>query len=319
MCRSDQQAPARALLVTVLLGALAGCAEAPDEQPRTTTQPSITEEYRATRPSTAELRAAFDYDPAIPLDVTTVRPPADDPGSTVQVSEINYNDGSNGRAAAYLVIPADEAGGPLPGVIFAHGSDAPLDTFLDEARDLAAGGAVALLPRTEFEPKGTPDEDLAMIKKAVLVERRGLDVLAAMPQVDPSRLAVVGHSWGAIQAAIVAGTDPRPVAVISAAGIPRFSEFLYSQGNGAADRAAYVDRLAVADPIWQLAVPGGRTVFLQHGSSDFNVDSAEADELHAAAAEPREVKIYDAGHALDRELIARADRLEFLTRILRIA
>lgn len=283
--------------------------------PRPATTASPTPAYRAARPTDEALRSAFQYDASRPLDMV-LQPATDDQRPGVQVAEVSYDDGSGGRASALLVRPVGRTG-RLPAVIFAHGSDAPVRTFLDEAAELVSSGAVALLTTTSFDPRGSSEQDLAMVRKAVVLQRRGLDLLANLPDVDQGRLAVVGHSWGATQAAILAGVEPRLRAAVVAATGPRFSEFLWSGSGGTGDRGPYLDRLAVVDPIWHLALPGHRTVLLQHGTSDRIVGQSEADELHVAAAEPKQVKAYQAGHGLDREPAARGDRLAFLTEVLR--
>jgi fermentation-respiration switch protein FrsA (DUF1100 family) len=51
-------------------------------------------------------------------------------------------------------------------------------------------------------------------------------------------------------------------------------------------------------------------LLLQNGTSDEYIPVADAEELHAAAPQPKEVRWYDAGHSLTQQ--AGTDRLQWL-------
>src|SRR5262245_4966921 len=102
---------------------------------------------------------------------------------------------------AYLVRPAEAAPDSCAGILFWHwldtqAPDGNRTQFRNEAEGLAARGVVSLLPQGRFPwtiaPSGSA-ADRAEIEAEVGRLRAGLDLLAARPEVDPSRLAVVGH------------------------------------------------------------------------------------------------------------------------------
>jgi dienelactone hydrolase len=235
----------------------------------------------------------------------------------VVVEPIAYQSADR-RTDAYLVRPAIEPDEAIPGVVYAHGGGGSADTFLDEAIELAGTGAVAILPRTVFDSTGDAAADLGFVEAAVALERIALDLLAQRADVDPERLGVVGHSWGATQAAILAGIEPRLAAVVVAATGPRYAEFAWSlHDRPAAERAAYLGVVGRADPVRHLAVEGRRTVLMQFGRLD-RIPTADVQELWHVAAGDKELAEFECGHDLVHHEPARLSRLTFLHRTLRI-
>ena len=72
------------------------------------------------------------------------------------------------------------------------------------------------------------------------------------------------------------------------------------------------------EPIRFVARSSPTPLLLQNGRNDPLVTVEDAEELHAAAGAPKEIKWYDAGHNLATFPAARADRLAFLQRELGI-
>ena len=54
------------------------------------------------------------------------------------------------------------------------------------------------------------------------------------------------------------------------------------------------------------------SILFQSARQDYNVPAADAEALHEAASEPRAVRWYDTGHALDAQ--AHVDQLDWLAR-----
>ena len=149
------------------------------------------------------------------------------------VDNITYADG----VAAWLVQPDEAAGAadPFAGVVLWHWfSQEPLgdrNEFLDEARQLAERGVVSLLPQGRFpwfsDPTGSA-HDRDAIEEEVGRLTTGLDLLAARPDVDATRLALVGHDFGAMYGALAVSCDERTKAFVFMAGTQSFSDwFLY--------------------------------------------------------------------------------------------
>jgi pimeloyl-ACP methyl ester carboxylesterase len=84
--------------------------------------------------------------------------------------------------------------------------------FLSEAVELAGQGVVSILPQGHFpwvpDPDGTAG-DVTLVRNQVAAYRAVLDRLAAHKAVDPDRIAVVGHDYGAMYGALLADRDRR--------------------------------------------------------------------------------------------------------------
>jgi len=246
-----------------------------------------------------------------------------DPPVTVQQLTYAQLDGS--RNAATLVKPADSAAGPAPGrpaILFLHWYGPPDPTsnrtqFLPEAVELAGAGVVALLvdtPWTQERWFGTRDsaKDFQFTEQMPKNVRRALDLLLAQPGIDRTRVAVVGHDFGAMWGALAVASDPRVTHFVYAAGTSSFTDwYLYTPKREGADREAFIAKLAPLDPIAYLPKIAPRPVLLQFGTKDPHVKNEAARAQADATKEPKTVKIYEnAEHELTFQ--ARVDRLAWL-------
>jgi uncharacterized protein len=196
---------------------------------------------------------------------------------------------------------------PKPTLLLLHGCPG-LEKNLDIAIRLREAGWNALL----FHYRGCWGSagryDLRTIPRDVTA---AIDYLAGFPQVDPGRIAVLGHSLGGWAALVTAAAEPRlrAVAVYGAAprlgtGLPlgpawveeEFTRFLAATPEEFASQLAVVaeqmDGLKAAETI------GPRPLLVVHGTADRWVPVADAREL-AARAGPhcRYVEVQGANHA----------------------
>jgi pimeloyl-ACP methyl ester carboxylesterase len=211
----------------------------------------------------------------------------------------------------------------VPGIVMWHwlDSEAPdgdRTQYLDEAADLAAAGAVCLLPQGRF-PWSTPPSGATADTVAVLAEvgrlRAGLDLLVARPDVDPARLAVVGHDYGGMLAAVEAADDDRVRALVIVAATPRWGDWSLVFWDLAEDRLDYLRGMRPIDPvevIGRVTAPG---VLFQFGRRDFFIAAMSGLEFHGAAPAGSELLAYETGHDMRLPEI-RADRRAFLGRAL---
>jgi dienelactone hydrolase len=157
--------------------------------------------------------------------------------------------------------------------------------------------------------------------------RRGLDLLAARPEVDPKRLAYIGHSLGATVGGTLAGVEKRPIAYVLMAGyasLTRATSTGHDQGALAfqelltpEQRRAYIDALAPLDAVDYLGQAAPAKLLFQFAKNDEFITPLDAATSLAAASDPKEVKWYDTDHYFNEQ--ARRDRGNWLDHTLKTA
>jgi cephalosporin-C deacetylase-like acetyl esterase len=244
----------------------------------------------------------FAYDASAPLDVRET-------GATstagARVVELTYASPKGGRVPATLVLP--EAEGRHPAVIFQHGGgDARRSDFQAEALDLARVGIASLLVDAPFNRPGRAPwltwdaSDRAAYVQNVIDLRRGIDLLAQRPEVDPERIALAGFSYGGGLAGIVAAVDHRLAAVVVMSGPGRITGPLRAEGVRqhipAKKLARYVAAMKTVDALPYVGRATAPFLF-QFGRRD-TLTASGAFKAYAAAAKRATVKWYPAGHEL---------------------
>ena len=266
----------------------------------------------------------FDYDGNAPLDV---RQNGVEHRTGVDVLDISYASPKGGRVPAYLVVPSGK--GPFAAVIWGHwywenSAMRNRKEFLEEAVALAPAGVVSLLTdgpvaRPGHKEDRTPlnEQQVTDLVQAVVDMRRGADLLLSRKDVDPKRLAYVGHSYNASVGAFLSGVDKRFHAfVLMAGGLSdevdmKSSEFQeYRKKVGAEKMDAFVAKYFWTDPGKFVAHAAPAAVFLQYASQEKFLNPARAREYEALVSEPKRLGLYDAPHALNAA--ARRDRIAFL-------
>lgn len=238
------------------------------------------------------------------------------------ITDVTYQTLTGTRRAAYLVTPSKAAGGPGPAILFVHWYEPPNPTssrkeFLPDAVELAGEGVISLLVDTmwsdpDWFTSRDPENDLGHSIEQVKELRRALDILVSRPGVDPSRVLYVGHDFGAMYGALVAGLEAsRLKGFVFMAGTRSFSDwFLFWPKRDDAAKAETIRRLAPLDPTRHLATAGELPMLFQFATRDKFVARPAAEALVASASGPKEVRWYDAEHGLNAD--ATRDRLAWL-------
>jgi len=273
---------------------------------------------------------AFDYDAKAPLDIQEI---GVEHRGDIAVHDISFASPKGGRIPAYLVVPPGK--GPFAAVLWGHwywpnSAFFNRKEFLAEAVVLAGSGVVSLLPtgpaaRPGYVEDKTPlnEQQVTDILQAVVDMRRGADLLLARTDVDPARLAYVGHSYDATVGGFLSGVDKRFRAFVLMAGglsdavdMKSIEYKQYRLKVGAAKFDAFSAKYAWLDPGKFVSHAAPATVFLQYATRESFLTSARAQEYAAIVSEPKRFKLYEAPHALNAE--ARRDRIAFLCEQLQI-
>ena len=274
--------------------------------------------------SGAATPSLFDYDGTKPVDVqpahasgkASAGQPAD-----VRVRQITYAQLDGSRNGATLVLPPSSSAAPHPAVLFLHWYEPPRPTsnrteFLAEAVELAASGVVSLLIDTPWTAeRWFPTRDSAKDYDFTIQQakdfRRAIDVLLSQPGLDTSRVAAVGHDFGAMWGALAVAGDSRVTHFVYMAGTRSFTDwYLFTPKREGAERDAFVAKLAPLDPITHLAKVSPRPVLLQFGTKDTFVKNEAATAMADAIPGPKTVKTYEFEHELTYQ--ARVDRIAWL-------
>jgi pimeloyl-ACP methyl ester carboxylesterase len=272
-----------------------------------------------TSPSTTWL-PDFSYNADAPLDVKEVGVRQQ---SGVDIHDLSFAGAATNRIKAYLV--RAPSAGPFPGVLFVHWLGDPNTSnrsqFLNEAVQLAQQGFVCLLvdalwsdvsrfPWTGNNYAADRDTCVRQVKDL----RRAIDLLASEPAVDGHRLGYVGHDFGAMAGAELAGADQRIKAYVIIAGTPRFRYWFFRwSGLSAQAKVIYGVEMEPIDPVSLIQHSETASFFFQFASrGDEWVSQNEALELYNGASGPKEIGWYDANHAMASPAIIRAERLAWL-------
>jgi pimeloyl-ACP methyl ester carboxylesterase len=274
-------------------------------------------------------RRLFDYDASAPLDVKEAGTEKRNDRGNVRIVDLSYASPMGGTVPAYLILPPGE--GKHPAVLFLHPGQGDRSTFVDEAVGLAARhgfvsltiGAPFLRPEYKGQRGGNPWNPEVSRKEQIqtIVDlRRGFDLLASRPEVDPRRLAYVGHSLGATVGGTLAAVEKRPLAFVLMAGLPSLTHAHTGGRNRIAaafqelltpeQQKAYVDALFPIDSVHYVGHATPAKLLFQFARTDEFISPWDAEVYVQAASSPKEVKWYDTDHFFNEE--ARRDREEWL-------
>lgn len=279
---------------------------------------------------TPEMLAHFDYDKNAPLGIKEI---GVEKRGDVSIHDITYVSPKGGVVPAYLVVPKGK--GPFAAVVWGHWywGNSPMRNrkqFLDEAVALAPAGVVSLLTdgpvaRPGYAPNNEPlnEQQVGELVQQVIDMRRGVDLLLARKDVDPKRLAYVGHSYNAVIGAFLSGLDRRFKAFVLMAATmsdevtkkaPEYQK--YREDVGVEKFDAFEKKYYWADQGKYVAHAAPAVVFLQYATQEDFITPERARQYAAVVSEPKRFKVYEAPHSLNAE--ARRDRIAFITEQLKL-
>jgi dienelactone hydrolase len=278
-----------------------------------------------------ELVRPFDYDAAAPLGIVELGKSG---RGAADVHDITYVSPKGGNVPAYLVVPKQR--GRFAAILWGHwywenSPQRDRSEFLAEAVALAQAGVVSLLTDGPIARPGhvqnrepLNEQQATDLQQQVIDMRRGADLLLQRADVDPTRLAYVGHSYNATVGGILSGVDRRFKAFVLMAGTLSDQVDLQSQDYqdfrtriGPEKFDAFVAAHAWMDPGQFVAHAAPAHLFLQYATRENFLTPSRVREYEKLVSNPKRFKLYDAPHALNAA--ARRDRIAFLTEQLQLA
>jgi uncharacterized protein len=270
--------------------------------------------------ATAADRALFAYDVDAPLNLTKT---VESTTNGVEVSAISFSSPGGGSVTGLLFDPVSRSS-LRPGIVLMHGAPGNARQMVGQGRGLAEHGAVVLAIDAPFARRSGDflrfiAQDRAEQIQLIKDLQRAVDVLRARPNVDAARVAYLGISYGGAMGALFVGVERRLRAAVLVVGdgglVSHFTgpeDLDFMAGLSCATRVDWFRAMAPIEPIRFLAHASPTPLLLQSGRVDNLVPAADAEALHAVAPEPKTIRWYDAGHALDRQALV--DRHEWLNR-----
>ena len=263
------------------------------------------------------------------------------------VSEVPAS-GKPDRVPAFLLLPKGiKAGSRVPAVLCLHqttriGKGEPAGVGgkpdLQYGAELARRGFVTLAPDYPnfgdytFDPYAQGYVSATM--KAIVNHRRAIDVLQSLPEVNPDKIGVIGHSLGGHNSLFLSAFDQRVKAVVTSCGFNSFLKYEKGDLTGWSHKG-YMPRIAEVysrdasrmpfDFTEVLAALAPRPIFINAPLEDSNFEVSGVKDCVTAAgpvydqifhARDRLVAVYpDARHEFP--LAIRQQAYDFLDRWLR--
>jgi len=181
---------------------------------------------------------------------------------------------------------------------------------LHYAAELAARGYVTLAPDYpnfgdyEVDPYGMGYASATM--KGIYNHIRTVDLLALLPEVDSSRIGVIGHSLGGHNALFLAAFEPRIQAVVTSCGFNSFRSYKGGDLEGWSHKG-YMPRIATVYGKSAIKMPfdfteilgalAPRPVFINAPLQDDNFEVSGVKSCLAAAL-PVYLRIFQASNRL---------------------
>jgi dienelactone hydrolase len=256
----------------------------------------------------------FDYDKNAPIDL---KEQLADVRDGIRVSFVNHVNPKGGRAYGMLVVPP-QIKSKTAAIVWAHSSS--FYSQLPDAILMARDGAISLLLELSASTDSGDAARLEMLRTVISL-RRGVDILAARPDVDPQRIGFVGHSYGAMIGTVAAAVDKRFKAAVFEVGLlgmsihirtsphPWAESVRTEKGDKLEEFLAAIEPLDAGHYVGHLAPTA---LLFQSARLDLGVPDKDAQEFFDAASEPKQLKWYDTGHEV-LDIAAISDRARFLS------
>lgn len=267
-----------------------------------------------------DLAALYKYDRTGPLDVQMTETAA---RNGYKLFSISFALPDAGRMNGFLVAPIGP--GRKPGIVWTHSNGAI--GFLGNAVLMAKAGAVSLLVgEAEGLKGGTAELARDQLIADVIGLRRAVDVLQSRADVDPARVAIVGHSSGAMMAAVAVSIDDRFRAAVFEVGLLGMGVHIATSPGSWAQGVRkelgdqlphFLEVISIVDDKNYIGHAPAIPKLFQSARYDPGVPLKDSENFFNSASQPKELRWYETGHDVD-DPGAVFDRVRFLARSLRL-
>lgn len=265
----------------------------------------------AATPPYSKLRSLYTYNASAPAGY---KDSGVDNQDGIAVHSVSFASSRGGRVTGFLVLPTSND--PAPLILWSPGLGGSRGDQLNDALTLAGDGAASFLIDPPSARPGGRDvfctiRDRAAYVQQVVDLRQAIDVIGSLPEIDSSRVAQVGFSYGSSIAGTLAGVERRITATVIDSGRAYHSNFLRDFCSSSLSKrklASYLQAVRVVDPVLYVGHVAPRALLFQSGRLDPGTPQPEILALLKAASSPKEVRWYQAGHALNDKAIRDRER-----------
>ena len=249
----------------------------------------------------------FQYDNDVPLEghVAYSLPQ----GDHWRREKIVYRSGFGTLVPGFLGLPADSTLAPFPCVLATHGagdgiSQGKNKQYIYQWMEALCQEGYAVLAidaryhgeryhesgyRSVRDITGRPNTRRETFIGTVVDWRRGIDYLESRPDIDATRIGLIGSSMGTMYGSILTAVDKRIRAAVFVVG-GMFHDSQAQRSSPPADQANYIGRIAP------------RPVMLINGLQDAGWATTGARSWFAIAGQPKQQHWFDEGHDLSGKL-----------------
>ena len=268
-------------------------------------------------PATEAERLQFAYNAAAPINLVKSSASV---ANGVEISQITYDSPAGGSVTGLMFVPVNRPGA-RPGIVLMHGGPGNAAQMGPQGVALAQHGAVVIAidaphARRTGDWVQFTDQDRAEQIQLIKDLQRAVDVLRSQFNVDSTRIAYIGISFGGAMGALFVGIEKRLKAAVlevpDGGLVTHFTDHLSFnvESLACAQRLNWFRAMVPIEPIRFIKYASPTPLLLQNGRFDTAVAAADAEVLHAAAPEPKTLRWYDTGHAIG--MPALIDRHTFL-------
>lgn len=287
-----------------------GCSQA--DQPPAAAAPVVSEWDK--------LRELHAYDAKKPLGVKLLKSESNLMGTLERYTLI----GAKGASVPFhLMLPhSASADTPIPCVVLVHGKEMNIGQMIPVMMLFAARGYASVAPEivghgARYDANSPLfGEDMMRLRDGLLESsqdvRRTIDFLVTVPEIDKSRIGLLGLSLGTSIGGVVAGLDDRVSTAVFGVGGADW-KIILNQSQESYPRKRRAGRpiteeewaaLETVDPGKFIGHMAPRPVLMINGTQDDIMPRDAAEALFKAANEPKKQVWVEAGHMVEPGLVA---------------
>ncbi|MHA2231532.1 MAG: alpha/beta hydrolase, partial [Candidatus Hodarchaeales archaeon] len=203
--------------------------------------------------------------------------------------------GPDGVIPAILVQPKE--GGPFPAVVLLHGYGSRKELILPTALEIGKAGFCVLIPDLRGHGDSQLPSDFGGMERFDII--RVIDYLVSRADVDSTKIALMGSSFGAMNAIIAGGIDNRIMTVVSSSSPANLSRWLRDKDWDGEERHSFIQHVPIEfdsrekqnwrSPVAYVdKIP---SVLIFHGDTDEIVPVSNAYELYSHASNSSRLRI----------------------------